>query len=90
MFRIDTMAADSVEILKRIGVNTQLPFHHMTQGKTSDKTVDVYYADFDRNTLEKLFQLYKMDFLLFGYTPDYFYNLVGNKTVSKPMKPIVN
>ena len=78
------MAADSGEILKRIGVNNQLPFHHMTQGKTSDKTVDTYYADIERDTLEKLFQLYKMDFLLFGYTPDYFYNLSKNSTFTKP------
>ena len=74
------MAEDSVEILKRIGVSGQLPFHHRTQGKTSDKTVDTYYADIELGTMEKLFQLYRMDFLLFGYTPDYFYNLVRNKT----------
>ena len=74
------MAEDSPEILKRIGVSRQLPFHHMTQGKTSDKTVDTYYADIELSTMEKLFQLYRMDFLLFGYTPDYFYNLVKNKT----------
>ena len=74
------MADDSVEILKRIGVLRQLPFHHMTQGKTSDKTVDTYYADIERSTMEKLYQLYRMDFLLFGYTPDYFYNLAINKT----------
>ena len=78
--RIDTMADDSVEILKRIGILRQLPFHHMTQGKTSDKTVDTYYADIERSTMEKLYQLYRMDFLLFGYTPDYFYNLAINKT----------
>ena len=74
------MAEDSPEILKRIGVSRQLPFHHMTQGKTSDKTVDMYYADIELSTMEKLFQLYRMDFLLFGYTPDYFYKLVKNKT----------
>ena len=80
MTRIDTMTEDSVEILKRIGVSRQLPFHHMTQGKTSDKTVDTYYADIELSTMEKLFQLYRMDFLLFGYTPDYFYNLVRDET----------
>ena len=74
------MAEDSEEILKRIGVMKHLPFHHMTQGQTSDKTVDTYYADIELSTMEKLFQLYRMDFLLFGYTPDYFYNLVKNKT----------
>ena len=51
------MAEDSVEILKRIGVSGQLPFHHRTQGKTSDKTVDTYYADIELGTMEKLFQL---------------------------------
>ena len=41
-FRIDTMPEDSKEILKRIEVEKELPFTHVTRGKTSDQTVEKY------------------------------------------------
>jgi len=74
--RIDTMPEDSREILKRIGVKKQLPFAHVTQGKTSDQTVENFCAELDTATLDRLYKLYEMDFLLFNFSPDRFYKLV--------------
>ena len=70
------MPEDSREILKRIGVKKQLPFAHVTQGKTSDQTVENYYSELDIKTMERLYKLYEMDFLLFDFSPDRFYKLV--------------
>ena len=70
------MQEDSKEILKRIGVEKELPFAHVTRGKTSDQTVEKYYAELDTITLERLYKLYEMDFVLFDYNPDSFYELV--------------
>ena len=70
------MPEDSREILKRIGVKKQLPFAHVTQGKTSDQTVENYYAELDRATLVRLYKFYEMDFLLFNFSPDRFYHFV--------------
>ena len=76
--RIHTMPEDSKEILKKIGVKKQLPFAHVTQGKTSDQTVEKYYAELDKDTLDRLYKLYEMDFLLFDFLPDKFYDYVKN------------
>ena len=70
------MPEDSREILKRIGIKKQLPFAHVTQGKTSDQTVENFYAELTTATLDKLYKLYEMDFLLFNFSPHRFYKLV--------------
>ena len=70
------MPEDSKEILKRIGIQQKLPFHHVTQGKTSDQTVKTYYAELDRKTLDQLYKLYEMDFLLFNYSSSSFYDFI--------------
>ena len=69
------MPEDSKEILKRIGVQQKLPFH-VTQGKTSDQTVKAYYAELDRKTLDQLYKIYEMDFLLFNYSSSSFYDFI--------------
>jgi len=78
--RIDTLQEDSKEILRRLKVKKQLPFTHVTQGKTSDQTVEKYYGELDRETLDRLYKMYEMDFLLFDYSPLSFYKYVQNST----------
>ena len=73
------MQEDSKEILKRIEVEKELPFTHVTRGKTSDQTVEKYYAELDTVTLDRLYKLYEMDFLLFDFSPDDFYAYVQQK-----------
>ena len=54
------MPEDSKEILKRIEVDKELPFTHVTRGKTSDQTVEKYYAELDTVTLDRLYKLFLM------------------------------
>ena len=75
-FRIDTMPEDSEEILKKIGLKKHLQLTHVTQGKSSDKSVQKYYAELDRETLEKLYKLYEMDFLLFNYSSTRYFEFI--------------
>ena len=71
------MSDDSKEILKRIGVKKELPYHHITRGKSSDKTAEKFYAELDKNTLDRLYKLYEMDFILFDFSSDEYYNYVN-------------
>merc|ERR1712130_359326 len=57
-----------------------LPFAHKTQGKSSDLTVEKYYGELDKSTLDRLYKLYEMDFILFDYEPDSYYQYVPNNT----------
>ena len=45
-FRLDTIEEDSKEILKKIEIKNQmLPFSHITNGQSSDKTAKQYYSE---------------------------------------------
>ena len=79
IFRVDTMAGDSEEILKRIEVEEKLSHTHVTRGKTSDQTVEKYYSELDVRTLDRLYKLYEMDFILFDFSPKMYYNYVMDK-----------
>ena len=75
-FRVDTMDADSKEILSMIEVDEKLSHSHMTRGKSSDQTAEKYYSQLDVKTLDRLYKLYEMDFILFDFSPDKYYNYV--------------
>ena len=47
-------------------------------GLTSDQTVEEYYSELDTKTIDRLYKMYEMDFLLFDYKPDDFYAYVHN------------
>ena len=42
--------------------------------------IEEYFSQLDKDTLDKLYKVYEMDFVLFNYTIDSFYPLVKNKT----------
>jgi len=78
--RLDNIGTDSEEILKNIGIEDHLPTEHVTMNKSSEKTIEEYFSQLDRATLDNLYKVYEMDFVLFKYTIDAFYQFVENKT----------
>ena len=56
----------------------RLPLSHVTQGNTSDTTVARYYSMIDRASLDRLYTIYRLDFLLFNYTADQYYAYVSS------------
>ena len=68
--RLDTISRDSDLIFKTLELSFQLPKSHVTQGNTTDNTVSSYYSTISKELLDKLFDIYKFDFLLFNYTMD--------------------
>jgi chondroitin 4-sulfotransferase 11 len=65
--RLDTLTVDSDQIFKSMAVSAQLPRSHVTQGRTTDNTVATYYSQISKDLLDKLYNIYKFDFLLFNY-----------------------
>ena len=74
--RLDTLTTDSDQIFLSMGVSAQLPRSHVTQGKTTDNTVATYYSQISKDLLDKLYNIYKFDFLLFNYTADVYQDYV--------------
>ena len=72
--RTDSIKEDSEAILREIGVNRSLPVAHAQPGGNSKVKIQEFYADFDRELLTKLYKVYEMDFILFGYS-SYEYSL---------------
>ena len=68
--RLDTLSRDSEQIFKTLELSAQLPKSHVTQGNTTDNTVSSYYSTISKDLLDKLYNIYKFDFLLFNYTMD--------------------
>ena len=76
--RLDTLTRDSEQIFKSMEVSAQLPRSHITQGNTTDNTVAGYYSAISKDLLDKLWNIYKFDFLLFNYTVDDYTSYVKN------------
>ena len=62
--------------MKKIGIEDNLPTSHVSNGKSTEKTLEEFYSELDRDLLERLYKLYEMDFLLFDYTIDSYYSYV--------------
>ena len=78
--RLDSIDFDSKEILKNIGLEDRFPKTNVVNNKSSDMEIEEYFSQLDKETLDKLYKVYEMDFVLFNYTIDAFYPLVKNKT----------
>jgi len=74
--RTDTMNADSEPILKHLQIEKPLEVNHVTHGGSTDNYLQEFYSEVSKQQLDKLYKLYEMDFVLFDYNPDSFYELV--------------
>jgi len=77
--RLDTISRDSDLIFKTLELSARLPKSHVTQGITTDNTVSSYYSTISKDLLEKLYNIYKFDFLLFNYTMNGYASYVENR-----------
>ena len=70
------MKSDSKIILRTIGISEELKKTHASGEKGSDQTLKKYYSKLDRKLLDKLYNLYELDFLLFNYSIDSYFSYV--------------
>ena len=70
--KTETMAKDSKAILERIGVNRSLTVANAQADGHSGAKLHQFFSDLDKELLEKLYKVYEMDFVLFGFSPNIF------------------
>ena len=66
--KMDTFQKDSDFILTKIGMNltNQEPLH-VSSGESSEDTAIKYFAKLSHKMIQKLYELYKIDFEMFDY-----------------------
>ena len=60
------------------GSNKSLQHTHKSKGKSEGLTEKDYYSELDRETLDRLYKFYEMDFLLFDFKADDYYAYVND------------
>ena len=75
--KMETLEEDAEAILKQLGVDNEIKFPSH-DGSYKHKTEDVmrsYYSQIPEATIKRLYEVYKGDFLAFGYDISNFLNL---------------
>ena len=75
--KTDSMEEDSKAILTKLGLNSSLTVANAQAEGNSGAKIKEFFADLDRELLEKLYKLYEMDFVLFGYSPHEYYSVAS-------------
>ena len=73
------MEEDSQIILKNLELNTDLTKTHTTKGEKSENKAKEYYSVIDLETMKKLYEIYEVDFILFGYSADEYFEYAVQK-----------
>ena len=48
---------------------------HVSSGGSTKDLARKYFSEMDIDTVKRLYQLYKVDFEMFGYTPDEYFKI---------------
>ena len=48
---------------------------HVSSGGSTKELARKYFSEMDIDTVKRLYQLYKVDFEMFGYTPDEYFKI---------------
>ena len=77
--KTENMEEDSQIILKNLELNTVLTKTRVTHGEKSESKAKEYYSVIDLETMKKLYAIYEVDFILFGYSADEYFEYAVQK-----------
>ena len=68
--KIETMKEDTGYILNKIGLESVGENLQKSSGGSTETLAEEYFKQLDSDTITKLYNMYAMDFIMFGYQPD--------------------
>jgi len=78
-YTVIARAENIAEDQKYIGHMANVTFHkiesHVSSGGSTKDLARKYFSEMDIDTVKRLYQLYKVDFEMFGYSPDEYFKL---------------
>jgi len=84
--KAETFAEDQKYIGRLANVNFTTLEKHVSSGGSTKSLSEKYFSQLDLETVVKLYQVYKVDFQMFGYSPDKYYEFARshrNKPLNK-------
>ena len=73
--RLETLQEDLLYIGQMAGVELELISSNPSSGGSTSSLAQKYLSSLDRRTVTRLYQLYRVDFEMFGYSPDLYLDL---------------
>ena len=75
--KTETMQEDTVYILSKAGIDrSKFPMKtHHSSGGSSEDLAQTYFKQLDKKTVLKLYNMYHIDFVMFGYSPEPYLSL---------------
>ena len=73
--KLENMQEDIHFIGQMAGVELESISTNPSSGGSTSELAREYFSQLDKDDVEKLYQLYKMDFEMFGYSPDLYFNI---------------
>ena len=75
MGRLETLQEDLNFIGQMAGVKLETISTNPSRGGSTSDLARKYFGQLDRRIVKKLYKLYKVDFEMFGYSPDLYLDL---------------
>ena len=79
--KLENMQEDIHFIGKVAGVELESIVTNPSSGGSTSELARKYFSQLDKEDVEKLFQLYKMDFEMFGYSPNLYLNIAKDSAL---------
>ena len=60
---------------------------HVSSGGSTRDLARKYFSELDIMTVRRLYEFYKVDFEMFGYSPDEYFEIAKNSETQTPSSP---
>ena len=61
---------------------------HVSSGGSTRDLARKYFSELDIMTVRRLYEFYKVDFEMFGYSPDVYFEIAKNSETQTPSSPV--
>ena len=88
--RLETLQEDLLYIGEMAGVEFKMISTNPSSGGSTSELAGNYFRQLDLRTVKKLYELYKVDFEMFGYSPDSYFNMAKKWFIFRTEKTMIH
>ena len=76
--KLENIQEDLQFIGQMAGIEFEMIQINPSSGGSTSELAREYFSQLKKDDVKKLYELYKIDFLMFGYSPDVYFNIAKN------------